>query len=135
MAHVRWQHGHGAVQYDNMIAQHVHVWSLSQRFQVPSRDRHRLQCQLVRLQVVIMDLPLERKSLRGAKKATKPCLLRQSIEVPPTYTGLEFVEDKPTSPPKPKVGRPKKKQPEETIVEEQAVEQAVEPPAAKNKNL
>ena len=75
---------------------------------------------------VIMDLPLERKRLRGAKKATKPCLLRQSIEAPPTYTGLEYVDEEPTSAPKPKVGRPKRKQPEETIAEEQAVEQAVE---------
>jgi len=41
----------------------------------------------------ILDMYLERKRKRGAKKATKPCLQRQSIQTPQKFAGLEQVDD------------------------------------------
>jgi len=41
----------------------------------------------------ILDMSLELKRKRGAKKATKPCLQRQSIQTPQKFAGLEQVDD------------------------------------------
>jgi hypothetical protein len=46
---------------------------------------------------VLMDLPMERKRARGAKKATKSALDRQSIEPQARYNGIEITEDEQAS--------------------------------------